>query len=138
MGREKEKEIKDGNMSTENEARGGSEGMRTRSRSGSQGGGGMFLMHPDVRTEDDGDGRPVIDVEADQSSLIMGDELDYEGDSDDGAGDVVNALENNREAETKPNEDENIPRDQENMILNLRIEELLQENVMMADERRHL
>ena len=95
-------------------------------------------MHPEVKTEGDDDGKPVIDVEEDQSSLIMGDELDYEGDSDDGAGDVVNALENNKEAVTKPNEDENIPTDQENRYLNLRIEELLQENVMLADERRHL
>ena len=107
----------------------------------------MFLMHPDVKTEGDCDRKPVIDVEADQSSLIMGDELelDYEGASDDGAGDVVNALEDNNEAETKPNEDENIPRDQENRWwfqenrnLNLRIEELLQENVMLADKQRHL
>merc|ERR1719193_1714998 len=104
-------------------------------------------MHPDVETEVDGDRKPVIDVEEDQSSLIMGDELelDYEGASDDGAGDVVNALEDNNEAETKPNEDENIPRDQENRWwfqenrnLNLRIEELLQENVMLADKQRHL
>merc|ERR1719357_2078277 len=73
----------------------------------------------------------------------MADELDYEGASDDGAGDVLNALEDNKEAETKPNE--NIPRDQENRWwfqenrnLNLRIEELLQENVMLADKQRHL
>jgi len=147
--REREKEIKDVNMSTESEVRGGSKRMRTRSRSGSQGGGGMFLMHPDPddKTEDDGYRKPVIDVEEDQSSLIMADELelDYEGASDDGAGDVVNALEDNKEAETKPNEDENIPRDQENRWwfqenrnLNLRIEELLQENVMLADKQRHL
>jgi len=136
--REREKEMKDENMSTEDEVRGGSKRMRTRSRSGSQGGGGMFLMHPEVKTEGDDDGKPVIDVEEDQSSLIMGDELDYEGASDDGAGDVVNALEDNKEAVTKPNEDENIPTDQENRYLNLRIEELLQENVMLADERRHL
>ena len=98
----------------------------------------MFLMHPEVKTEGDDDGKPVVDVEEDQSSLIMGDELDFEAASDDGAGDAVNALEDNNEAETKPNEDENIPTDQENRYLNLRIEELLQENVMMADERRHL
>ena len=101
----------------------------------------MFLMHPEVKTEGDDDGKPVIDVEEDQSSLIMGDELDYEGDSDDGAGDVVNALEDKKkekEAVTKPSEDKNIPTDQENRYLNLRIEELLQENVMLADERRHL
>merc|ERR1712013_820892 len=67
-----------------------------------------------------------------------GDELDYEGDSEDGAGDVVNALEDNKEALTKPNEDKNIPTDLENRHLNLRIEELLQENVMLTDERRHL
>ena len=69
----------------------------------------MFLMHPEDKTEGDDDGKPVIDVEEDQSSLIMGDELDYEGDSDDGAGDVVNALEDNKEAVTRPNEDKNIP-----------------------------
>ena len=82
----------------------------------------MFLMHPEDKTEGDDDGKPVIDVEEDQSSLIMGDELDYEGASDDGAGDVVNALEDNKEAVTRPNEDKNIPIDQENRYLNLRIE----------------